>query len=173
MKKALGSTLAIVMVFALAACAAQGTVSEEAPKGPDEALIQQIDAYFTMTKDEILEQHGPDYEVLSAGPEGVCDGYCYEELGMTFAFYPDEDALEMIECDENFKICGVGVGSLFSEIIETLGENEIKETWIELPIYTAFVVEYRWGATDYNFVSFDQDGPVDSLWIFQRPSFEE
>jgi len=176
MKKALAFTLAILLAVLLtlvlsvgAAQAGADAVSGATPQVPDDALIQQIDAFFAMTRDEIIAMLGPDFEVEPAGPEGVCDGYFYEDLGLTFAFYPDEDALELIVGDANFRIGGVGVGSLFSEIMEALGDTEIIETWMELPIYTVFVLEYHWGDSTYSFISFDVDEPVHLLWIFQRP----
>jgi len=176
MKKVLASALAIVLVFALTVCAAQAgteTVSGATPQVPDEALLQQIDAFFSMTRDEIIAMLGPDYEVVPAGPEGVCDGYFYADLGLTFAFYPDEDMLELIAGEAPFTIGGAGVGSLFSEVMAALGDTEIIETWIELPEYTAFMVAYQWGDTVYHFVSFEENGPVDFLWIWQLPSYEE
>jgi len=160
MKKAIASLVALLMAFALTVCAAQG---------PDDALAQQIDAYFAMTKDEIIAMLGPDYVVEPAGPEGVCDGYFYEDLGMSFAFYPDEDTLELIACDDNFMIGGVGVGNLFAEIMDALGDTEIIESWMELPEFTVFLLEYQWSDAVYSFISFDVDEPVHLLWIYQRP----
>ncbi|MCL2811340.1 MAG: hypothetical protein FWD25_05550 [Clostridia bacterium] len=172
MKKAFASALAIVLVFALTVFAAQAemeTVSGATPQVPDEALIQQIDSYFTMTKNEILAKHGPGYVVEPTGPEGICDGYFYEDLGMAFAFYPDEDTLELIACDENFTIRGVGVGSLFWEIMESLGHTEIIETWMEHPDFVVYLMEYHWGDSVYSFISFDLNEPVHLFWIYQRP----
>lgn len=133
-------------------------------------LITQIDEYFTMPKEKIIDTLGPNYEVVYAGPEGVCEGYFYEELGMTFAFYPDSDTLDSIDCDPNFKIQGVGIGSLFSEILEALGDAEIVETWIELPSNEAFMLRYSLGNCEYSFIAFEKDAPVDMLWIHQTPS---
>jgi hypothetical protein len=151
------AALALIMLIALALAASAET--------DDELLIQQIDDYFTMTRNEIIEQLGPGYEEVAAGPEGVCDGYYYEELGMVFAFYPDSDSLEMIDCYPEFKIRGVGVGSQFTEIMAALGETEIVETWLELPIYTAYMVRYRFGNSDFSFISFEKDEPVHMLFI--------
>ena len=162
MKRTIVAILATCMAFTLTVCTAQ-------VETPDNALIQQIGAYFAMPKDQLIATLGPGYEVAPAGPEGVCDGYFYEELGLTFAFYPDEDELEMIDCDEPFKLNGVGAGNLFAEITAALGDNEIQETWIELPEYTAFMLEYQWGEIVYVFIAFDADRPVDSFWIYQRP----
>lgn len=136
----------------------------------DESLVKQIDVFFTRSKAEIIEKLGSDYTVLPAGPEGVCDGYYYEDLGMSFAFYPDSDTLELIDCYPNFKIHGVGTGSLFSEILEALGDAEIVETWLELPIYTAFMVQYHLGNAEYSFIAFEKDAPVHILWISQMPN---
>lgn len=139
--------------------------SAETSETADESLIRQIDEYFTMTRKEIIEKLGSDYVIEPAGPEGACDGYYYEELGMAFAFYPDSDVLELIDCYPDFKIHGVGIGSLFPEILEALGDTEIIETWLELPIYTAFMVRYRFGNADYSFIAFEEDAPVHILWI--------
>jgi len=168
-KRAIVSALAVLTVFALAVCAAQAAPSSPVP---DETLIQQMDAYFAMTKDEILAMLGADYQVVPAGPEGVCDGYFYEELGLTFAFYPDEDALELIDCDEPFRFNGVGTGSLFSEITAALGDGEINETWMELPEYTVFTLAYHWGDTVYCFIAFEADEPVSTFWIYQIPDLD-
>jgi len=104
---------------------------------------------------------------VAAGPEGVCDGYLYEELGMAFAFYPDDEILDSIDCYPNFKIHGVGIGNDFSEIMEALGDTEIVETWLELPIYTVYMVRYRLGDSDFSFIAFEEDAPAHSLWIHQ------
>jgi hypothetical protein len=138
-------------------------------KTADELLIKQIDEYFTMTKEEIIGKLGQDFSVVAAGPEGICDGYFYEDLGMAFAFYPDEEILDSIDCYPNFKIHGVGIGNDFSEIMEALGDTEIVETWLELPIYTVYMVRYRLGNSDFSFIAFEEDAPVYSFWIHQMP----
>jgi len=161
-------TRAIVLALAvLTACTLTARAAQAAPQVPDETPLRQMDAYFAMTKGEILAMHGPGYQVVPAGPEGVCDGYFYEDLGLTFAFYPDEDALELIDCDESFKLNGVGAGNLFSEITEALGDTEIIETWMELPEYTVFMLAYHWGDTVYCFLAFEADEPVVTFWIYQ------
>jgi len=135
----------------------------------DELLIQVIEACFSMTREEIIEAFGPNFEEVAAGPEGVCDGYYYEEVGITFAFYPDTDELDSISCDESFRIYGVGVGSYLTEIIETLDDVEIIETWVETPYNKAFMVPFSYGNIHFNFIAFDKDTPVDLLWIYQLP----
>ena len=135
----------------------------------DALLIGQIDAFLSMSRDEIIEKLGPDFEVVSAGPEGAMDGYYYEDLSMAFAFYPDSDKPEIIDCYPDFRICGVGLGSLFSEVMEALGRTEIIETWLELPIYTVYMIEYHLRNSDYSFIALEEDEPADLLWISQRP----
>lgn len=135
----------------------------------DALLIGQIDALLSMSRDEIIEKLGPDYEEVYAGPEGAMDGYYYEDVGMAFAFYPDSATPEIINCYPDFKINGVGPGSLFSEIMEALGDAEIIETWLELPIYTVYMIEYRLGNSNYCFIALEEDGPADILWISQMP----
>lgn len=134
----------------------------------DELLIKQIDEFFTLSKAEIIEKLGSNYIVVPAGPEGACDGYFFEDLGMAFAFYPDSDILELIDCYPNFKIHGVGIGCFFPEIMEALGDAEIIETWLELPIYTVFMVRYHFGNVEYSFIALEEDKPVDILWIHQQ-----
>jgi hypothetical protein len=146
---------------------AYGLVSAAGAKTTDEPLIRQIDEFLTMSREEIIEKLGPDYSVEPAGPEGAMDGYYYKNSGMTFAFYPDSDVVELIDCDPNFKIHGVGPGSLFSEILEALGETEIVETWIELPVYTAYIARYKFGNSAYCFTAFEKDGPAHLLRIYQ------
>jgi len=155
MKRVITLALVMLMAFALTARA------EEV----DEQLISQIDSYFAMTRYELIETLGPDYEEVAAGPEGVCDGYYYEELGLIFAYYRDDDFLEMIDCDEAFRINGVGAGSLLSEVVEALGETEIIETWVEIPDYPAYMVRYLLGDSDYRFIAFEKDEPVDFIYI--------
>ena len=133
----------------------------------DALLIGQIDAFLSMSRDEIIEKLGPDFEEVSAGPEGAMDGYYYKDLGMAFAFYPDSDTPEIIDCYPGFRIFGVGLGSLFSEVMDALGRTEIIETWLELPIYTVYMIEYHLGNSDYCFIAFEEDGPADILWISQ------
>ena len=131
----------------------------------DDLLIEQIDAYLAMSREEIVEKLGPDYTVEPIGPEGALDGYCYEDLGMAFAFYFDSDTPDFIDCYPNFRIRGVGIGSLFSEVFEALGEAEIIETWLADPDDKAFMVQYELGNAVYDFVAFEADGPVYILRI--------
>ncbi|MCL1854709.1 MAG: leucine-rich repeat domain-containing protein [Clostridia bacterium] len=133
----------------------------------DVLQIRKINAFLSMSRDEIIEKLGPDFTEAPAGPEGAMDGYYYEDLGMAFAFYPDSDTPELIDCYPGFKINGVGPGSLFSEVMEALGRAEIIETWLELPIYTVYMIEYRLGNSDYCFIALAEDEPADILWISQ------
>jgi len=130
-----------------------------------EPLIEQIDELLTMSREEIIKKLGPDYSVEPVGPEGALDGYYYENLGMAFAFYADSDIPDFIECYPNFKIHGVGIGSLFSEIMEALGDTEIFETWLAHPDDKAFIVYYQLGDAMYSFVAFEEDGCVYILRI--------
>ena len=163
MKRVIALALIMLMAFALTARAEED----------NEQLIRQIDSYFAMTRDELIETLGPDYEEVAAGPEGVCDGYYYEELGLIFAYYPDDDTLEMIDCDAEFRINGVGAGSLLSEVVEALGETEIVETWVETPDYPAYMVRYLLGDSDYRFISFEKDGAVDIFYIISAVGMYE
>lgn len=151
-------TLVLAICMSLCACAETYTLD-------DELLIKQIDAYFTMSKEEIIETLGPDFLVVPAGPEGAMDGYFYEDIGMAFAFYSDSKVPELIDCYPNFRIHGVGEGSLFSEIFEALGDTEIIETWMELPIYTVYMVQYQLGDALYSFFAFEEGAPVHLLRI--------
>ena len=177
MKKAAILLLAIIMVFALTACSSapvssstpevvhitvtpkptpEPTTTPE-PENTDEMLVKQIDEYFSMTKQQIIEKEGSNYEEVFAGAEGSMEGLEYASLGLTFAFYEDT-LLELIECDPKFKIYGAGSGMSFSEIMEHLGEAEIKDTWVETPDHPAFVIEYQLGNCIYMFLSFESDG---------------
>jgi len=131
----------------------------------DELLIEQIDEFLAMSREEIIKKLGPDYSVEPVGPEGALDGYYYEDLGMAFAFYADSDMPDFIECYPNFRIRGVGIGSLFSEIMEALGNTEIFETWLAHPDDKGFIVYYLLGGATYSFVAFEIDGPVYILRI--------
>ena len=135
------------------------------PKDADALRIGQIDEFLSLSGEEIIAKLGPGFEAVAAGPEGAMDGYCYEALGMTFAFYPDSVMPDLIECGPGFRISGVGVGSLFSEILEALGDAEITETWLELPDYTVYLIDYQLGNGIYSFIAFEKDGPADMLWI--------
>ena len=153
--------------------AADGEVVTEQPavfptSTADALQIKQIDAFLSMSRDEIIEKCGPDYEEVGTGPEGAMDGYYYEDLGMVFAFYPDSDTPELIHCYPSFQIGGVGLGSLFTEVTEALGRAEIEKTWLELPIYTVYKIEYKLGNSNYCFIALEEDGPVDILWISQN-----
>ena len=118
-----------------------------------------------MSREEIIEKLGPLYTVEPVGPEGGLDGYFYEDLGMAFAFYEDSETPDFIECYPRFKIRGVGIGSLFSEIMEALGNTEIIETWLENPDDKAFKIYYQLDEAIFIFVGFEEDGPVYSLHI--------
>ena len=174
-RKLLYNKMAVVLAILLTFFVAIGIAAEERTDGvsttgiADEPLITQIDEYFNMTREEIIGALGSNFSVVPAGPEGVCDGYLYEDLGMAFAFYPDSEILDSIDCYPNFKIHGVGIGNRFSEIMEALGDTEIVETWLELPIYTVYMVRYRLGNSEFSFIAFEEDAPVDSLWIHQTP----
>jgi len=156
-----------ILAFAMALLLASAPAALAEAEG--EPTLKAIEACFLMTRDQLAEALGPDFELVQAGPEGVCDGYYYKNLGLVFAFYPDEDELDSISCETGFQIRGVGAGSLFSEVIEALGDAQVMETWIETPYNKAFMVQYRWGDIHYSFISFDEGGPVDLFWIYRAP----
>jgi len=56
----------------------------------------EIDNFLNMTKKEVLNHFGEEYEIVRAGAEGAYDGYFYEEQGLTFIFFPDGLTLEML-----------------------------------------------------------------------------
>ena len=136
---------------------------EVTPENTDEALQNQIDAYFNMTKQELIEKEGSDFKVVQTGAEGLLEGLHYENLGLTFTF-DDDNTLGFIDCDPSFKIYGVGTGMSFSEIMECLGDTEINEFYMEM-YYLVSSINYQFGNSIYVFTSYWGDGSDSALGI--------
>lgn len=129
----------------------------------------EIDRYFTMTKGELLEELGDEYEFLLDGPEASYDGYRYHTIGLTFAF--EYEDLMHIGCSENFVVNGAHAGMTFSEIMKHLGSTEVKFSVWEFEGRNkneVYRIEYEIGNCIFEFSSYDQDGSNSRLYIYRK-----
>jgi|LSQX01.2.fsa_nt_gb hypothetical protein len=109
---------------------------------PDMNGIQEI---MALSKEQVIERLGDNYEIVPAGAEHAEDGYRYEEYGMTIIF---ENTLSgtiigAIECDEKVNINGVKLGMTIPEIENILGEGKKRELVViepEQPEYALFYI---------------------------------
>jgi len=127
---------------------------------------EMIDTLFTMKKDEILKEFGLEYKIIGVGYEHTIDGYCYEDKGLIFSFNKNGEILA-IYGNFGFDIIGIKDGMNFQQIQDILGETEIKETFVQIPFYIAYKLEYIFGDCLYEFKAFDITGeyaPVLTIW---------
>ena len=150
MRKALAWSL---VAAALLACAAAS-----AGPAPREVTLEEIEGFFRMTEEELIEALGDDYVWTPTGGEGWLDGMEYAELGLIFAYFEDEGLL-FLDCLPTFEFRGVRADEMsFAEIMGVWGETTIHETWVETPDHPAFALEYYIGDCFFMFLSFDADG---------------
>jgi hypothetical protein len=117
--------------------------SNELIRDPFEPYLENLSELFMMTKTDVLEWLGDDYEIVPTGAEGLCKGYFYAEYGITIAFgyefylpnvhyILDErdimysDKVMFIVCEESIDILGAKVGMTFAEILTYLPNSEIR-----------------------------------------------
>lgn len=123
----------------------------------------EINRYFDMTKSELLEILGTNYQIVPAGGEGTEDGYYYEGKGIFVFSYDDRLWLMYVPAD--FEVNGAMEGMNFEQIQKCLGETEIKDVFIETPDHPAYEIEYISGNCIYGFWSYDKDGNNSMLTI--------
>ena len=153
---------------------------------PPEIVIdkEQISRFFDMNKGEIIQLLGDNYAVVDTGAEGLCDGYAYQDLGLTFVFNDDTSAVSWIEpffndADFNdegywvhdvapllFEIYGLTMDMNFDRIEEKIGSGVKSESFIEIPEYKTFVLSYRMNNYRLEFISFSEDGAYPRLTLF-------
>ena len=120
--------------------------------------LEEIDYILDLTKSEVEERVGKDYEVVGTGAEGACDGYYYKRLGITVSFGIEQDEVDWIDCDESVDLKGVHAGMDFMQIKQVLGEGKSDETWMETPDNPVYLLEYEIGNTKVTFWSYIRDG---------------
>jgi hypothetical protein len=111
---------------------------EEESAGVDEhgafqSNLEGLIDLFGLTKKEILDKLGEDYDIIRTGPDGGSyRGYSYSEWRMTIVFKSlgsdggDDDRIAYIECrGEMSDINGARVGMTFEEIKGFLPEGEV------------------------------------------------
>lgn len=106
------------------------TENEVKPVGPSFVPnFENINALMSLSKEEVLDRLGKDYEILKAGAEHLDNAYNYKNYGMTLIF--DESSktnrINLIECNEKVDINGTKLGMNFKQIQNMLGEGEIRE----------------------------------------------
>lgn len=120
--------------------------------------------YLSMPKDEILSELGNSYKIIPTGAEGACEGYYYENLGLTFIFDTDK-SVDWIDCDESVNIEGAREGMNFEQIQKLLGTAKIEETFIETPEFKAYEITYVKENAIICFLSMNKDGNNSDLYL--------
>jgi len=89
--------------------------------------IKQIDEYFNMTKRQIIEKEGPgaEYLTLPDNPYAVVSSIEYLDLGLSFVFDENDNAVETITCHPWYGILNALNDSTYWEIMERLGDTRI------------------------------------------------
>lgn len=116
---------------------------------------KKLKGFFLSTQEEILRSLGDTYEIIGIGAEGTDDGYYYKDLGLTFAF---DHGVSWIECDDDIIIHGVHAGMSFDEVMKTLGNTEIEESWMETPYNRTYDIYYDFDGFTLWFMSYSSDG---------------
>ena len=125
------------------------------------ATKADMERYFSMKKSEIIKELGNDYELVGAGAEASEEGYSYEKTGLVFVF-GYEDVVDLIECEE---IEGAKAGMNFTQIQEKLGTAKIEDTFVELPEYKAYELNYKLSNCTISCISNEKDGSQSWIWV--------
>lgn len=132
----------------------------------DSSIIEKKELFniLLMSKEEILDRYGKDYEVQAAGAEGVEQSYYYKNLGINIK-YDDNGMVSYITCDKKVNIYSVSAGMNFKQIQEKLGDAKINENWFETPENKVYDLTYDIGGHRLVFTAFDNTGKDTVLTI--------
>ena len=125
-----------------------------------------------LTKKEVEETLGTDFEEVITGPEGSMKGYNYEDIGINLAFYnfgDDEERVEFIYLFGDAHVNGAKSGMNFSEIKGNLGDTPVKNTFVETPENKAYKLEYEIDNCILSFTSYQPDG--EDCFVIIRENF--
>jgi hypothetical protein len=129
--------------------------------------IENISDLMYLKKDEVLDKFGNDFVIVPEGGEGTEEGYMYEQFGLTFVFEGADNHIAWVSCSEKVDINGARTGMNFKQIQDKLGVAEINDTFIEIPEYRAFEINYRIGDCIVNFFSQDEEGKNAGATVFR------
>jgi hypothetical protein len=151
--------LCSVFIIFVTACANRAITNIQAKT----KIFEDVTRYAYMYKDEIINELGSEYEIVETGAEGVCVGYHYNHLGLTFTF-GDQD-VAWIDCDEKVDINGARAGMNFTQVQEILGKTFIEKTWVETPENTAYQLIYEANKCLVFFLSYYEDGRDTEVFV--------
>lgn len=117
-----------------------------------------------MSKVEMIDRYGVNYEIQASGAEGLEQSYYYKNLGINIK-YDDNGIVSYIICDKKVNIYGVSSGMNFKQIQDKLGKAKINENWIETPENKMYDLTYDIGGHRFVFTAFDNEGTDTVLTI--------
>jgi hypothetical protein len=119
--------------------------------------------YIGITREEVINKLGDNYEEVETGPEGSLTGLLYSDIDLEFAL--DDGKVIIIYCGEKVEFNGARAGMNFKQLQERLGKGAIEKTWYETPENIAYKTSYIFDNNVLTFLSFEEDGSNSWLWI--------
>lgn len=122
-------------------------------------IIEKKELFYIllMSKDEMINRYGNNYEVQASGAEGLEQSYYYKSLGINIR-YDNNGFVKFVTCDKKVNIYGVSAGMDFKQIQIKLGKGKVNESWLETPENVVYNLTYDIGGHRFTFTSCDKDG---------------
>jgi hypothetical protein len=127
----------------------------------------EILGYINLSKNELAEKIGNNYQIVPTGPEETEEGYYYPQIGITIVF-DETKKVDCIYCDGKVTIKGVKSGMNFEQVQKILGKTQIREFSDEESNSKIYEIWYFFGNDcKLIFMSDKNDGNNSSLSIYR------
>ncbi len=120
-------------------------------------VLKDIFDTIGMSAEEVEQKFGENYNTVYIDYDGYMEGFLYSDRGLTVSF-GESGKVTHVYCTDKIEINGAKSGMNFSEIQEILGETSFIQTWAEIPINTAYKIEYNFNDRNVVFFSREKDG---------------
>ncbi|MCL2803890.1 MAG: M56 family metallopeptidase [Micrococcales bacterium] len=122
----------------------------------------QVASYFNLTKRDLIDELGPEYEVRDSANEGGYEVLYFATIGLEFEFVRwsgDDQTVTKVACgkDRPCGLSGANTTMTFQEISQALGEAEVYESYDESG-EVIYGLQYLVGNLDCYFHSSDVEG---------------
>lgn len=146
----------------------QTVISQDVKKEEIITNPKDLLSYVNLTKDEVIQKLGKNYEMGGIGDD-VSRGYYYPELGITFDFddfYKKDNKVITINCNDKVEINGAKNGMKFEQIKQKLGPAKVDAIPEELSVHSKYYeINYEVKGAIITFASSFEDGTDSFLRI--------
>lgn len=126
---------------------------------------ERIFKYLSLSKNEMLDKFGDNYEIIQAEKEDFNIGYFYNNLGITLVF-DENDNLQWIECNEFFNIGNIKSGMNYSKIQDDLGHVGLIGYRYNLSSNYDYILKYELSSAHIEFISYYPDGRYANVRVY-------